>query len=153
MKKVWLMVGKAAFWLSLPALWVYLRQGTRVRVLIICGDEFLVVRQWLSSGNWILPGGGLHKNENPLHGLVREVREETGIKLAEQDVKFLYNTRHSDRGISFTYDCFEVVLDTKPEITLQKYEIADYAWTALENPTVRLSKDAQYALGQWQNKP
>lgn len=152
MKKIGLLIGKIAFWLSFPALWIWLRRSARTRVLIIFNDEFLVLQDWLSAGDWSLPGGGLHKGENSLQGLIREVQEETGIELYEKDVMFLFNTHHNERGIPFTYDCFAAQLDTKPEVKLQKFEIADYKWVSLKNPDVRLSKDTTYALEQWQNK-
>jgi len=39
----------------------------------------LVLSGWLNTGEWGLPGGGLHKNEPTVDGLLREVREETGL--------------------------------------------------------------------------
>lgn len=152
MKRFFLFIGKLAFWLSFPALWLWLRRSARTRVLIICNNEVLLLRDWLSTGDWSLPGGGLHKGENSLQGLIREVFEETGIELFEKDVLFLFNNRHSERGISFTYDCFVAHLDAKPIVKLQKFEIADYKWVLLKTPNVRLSKDTIYALAQWQNK-
>ena len=34
-------------------------------------------------GKWDLPGGHIHIGEDPKDGLIREVREETGITLSE----------------------------------------------------------------------
>ena len=34
-------------------------------------------------GKWDLPGGHIHVGEDPKDGLIREVREETGITLSE----------------------------------------------------------------------
>lgn len=150
MIKIGRMVGTFIFIAGLPALWVYLRaSGKRTRVLLICDDEFLVVKGWLGIGDWALPGGGLHNGENSLQGLIREVQEETGIALYEKNVRFLWSGQHSDKGIRYDYDCFEVKLDKKPTIKLQRYEIAEYAWVPIKNPDVRLAKDVQDILGQW----
>lgn len=150
MKKFWSSIGIVAFWVSLPALWIYLRNSKRTRVLIICGDEFLLVRGWLGRGDWSLPGGGLHKGENSLQALIREVKEETGIALFEKDVVFLYSAEQKNNGIQFSYDCFAVRLPAKPNITVQKYEITEYMWVPHADPKVHLSNDASFALEQWQ---
>jgi 8-oxo-dGTP pyrophosphatase MutT (NUDIX family) len=152
LKKLGLIVGKIAFWVSWPALWVYLKQRERTRALILCGNEFLVLRGWLGSGDWSLPGGGLHKGENSLQGVLREVQEETGIALYEHDVTFLSHMRSSRHGLSYAYDCFVVELAEKPAIKLQKLELADYAWVPLKNPQIHLSEDARQVLARWQNK-
>src|SRR4051812_17481145 len=89
------LLGTIAFWLSWPALWIYLRGSQRTRVLIVCDEEILLVRGWLSTGQWSLPGGGLHKNEDPVAGAQREVAEEVGISLtASQCIPLDHNVAH-----------------------------------------------------------
>ena len=43
----------------------------------------LLVRHGYGQGRWSLPGGGLGRHEDPLHGAQRECREETGLAPAE----------------------------------------------------------------------
>lgn len=137
------------FWCTWPALWVYLYGSKRTRLLIVVDGEFLVLRGWLGAGNWNLPGGGLHKGENPLAGLLREVQEETGLKFAIQDVKPLLKGQYHEYGFRFSYDCYALELPNKPEIKMQRGEIIDYAWQPIENPSLRLTQDARQALAQW----
>lgn len=40
-------------------------------------------------GKWSLPGGHLHPGESREHALIREVKEETDIKLREEDLVYL----------------------------------------------------------------
>lgn len=56
-------------------------RGCRVLVLD-SEDRVLLIRHSYGSGQWMLPGGGLAKREDPVAGALREVREETGLALA-----------------------------------------------------------------------
>lgn len=53
------------------------------RVLAFDGaGRVLLVRHSYGTGNWMAPGGGLRRGEDPLRAGVRELREETGCGLA-----------------------------------------------------------------------
>ena len=60
-------------------------QHTRVAAYALCRDErgrLLLCRiapGELDAGRWTLPGGGLDFGESPADGVVRELREETGL--------------------------------------------------------------------------
>lgn len=48
-------------------------------------NEVLLVKQYrypIQDWEWNLPGGGVDENENPEDAVVREVEEETGLKIA-----------------------------------------------------------------------
>lgn len=149
-RKIWLGVGTVSFVMLWPAIWLYLRRGTRTRLLLICEDEFLILRGWLGSARWMLPGGGVHEGETPMQGLLREVKEETGISLSSKDVKLLYEKATSHQaGLRFVYDCFVCQVKTKPTIHPQKGEIVDYTWQSLAHPTKSLNHDVRAALAHW----
>ncbi|MBW8752770.1 MAG: NUDIX domain-containing protein [Sphingomonadales bacterium] len=53
------------------------------RVLAFDGEgRVLLVRHSYGTGNWMAPGGGLRRGEDPLRAGPRELREETGCGLA-----------------------------------------------------------------------
>jgi ADP-ribose pyrophosphatase YjhB (NUDIX family) len=58
--------------------------GHRIGVALVAfnaEDELLLLRHVFHPHiPWGLPGGWLGRNEDPAHGLVRELREETGLK-------------------------------------------------------------------------
>ena len=55
---------------------------TGCRVLAFDGEgRVLLVRHSYGSGNWMAPGGGLRRGEDPLRAGPRELREETGCEL------------------------------------------------------------------------
>lgn len=57
---------------------------TGCRVLAFDGEgRVLLVRHSYGSGNWMAPGGGVRRGEDPLHAAARELAEETGCGLAD----------------------------------------------------------------------
>jgi 8-oxo-dGTP pyrophosphatase MutT (NUDIX family) len=126
--KIWVQLGKLTFWLGWPVLWFYLRHGWRTRVLVVADDQLLMVKSWLGSGSWGLPGGGLHNGEQPKAGALRELREETGLKLKPNQLKLLYQDRALYHGLSFRYYCFVVELSKVQAIHKQYLEISQAAW-------------------------
>ncbi|HUP26367.1 MAG TPA: NUDIX hydrolase [Candidatus Limnocylindrales bacterium] len=151
MNKIRQAAATVVFWTTWPGLWLILRWSTRTRLLIICGDDFLVLQGWLSIGDWGLPGGGLHRREPIVTGLLREVREETGIVLAQDKVMPAFVGIARDKGIQFKYHAFYVVLPKRPTIKKQVREISAFAWQPINNPTLRLNNDTRAILGWWLN--
>ena len=127
--KLWEFSGKSFYWLTWPLLALYIYRTSRTRVLVICGDEVLVVKGWHGTGSWELPGGGLHRKELPADGAIRELYEETGISVTATDLQFLFSSpakRH--HGLSYKIFAYVLELKTKPELTKQKLEITHLEW-------------------------
>mgnify|MGYP005762199569 CR=1 FL=1 len=56
-----------------------------VSALISCEDDYLFIKQEKKGGAYQgmlhIPGGGLEDGEHPLDGVIREVKEETGLDI------------------------------------------------------------------------
>ena len=68
---------------QLRLLWWRVRRPRIRGVRILAFDtegRVLLVRHSYGSGNWMLPGGGLGRGEDPVAGAVRELAEEVGCK-------------------------------------------------------------------------
>lgn len=157
MKRLVRALGILAFWLAWPVLWVYLRRGVRTRVLIEHNGKILVVKALLGTGKWQLPGGGLHRGEDPLHGAVREVLEETGLVLSLEQLRPLHEGQFTSRatlhGLTFQYLGFFTSLDQEPSLSPQRTEITDIEWIKPQNLTIKTaSKEVLTILGQWSQK-
>jgi 8-oxo-dGTP pyrophosphatase MutT (NUDIX family) len=150
MNSFWQRVGTLAGWLAWPASWLYLRFSTRTRVLVISRDKVLVVKNWLGDRKWSLPGGGLHRSEPPVMGALREVREETGVMLAPEQLSELFHGRYHDRG--FRFECFFFMAHCAEPLVpkRQKGEIIASEWVAVQNLTaVNAGNDVMRALAAW----
>ena len=53
---------------------------------------------------WNLPGGGLEENETPEMGIVREVREETGLDVVVEKITGVYSKKNKNE-IVFSFLC------------------------------------------------
>ena len=75
------------------------------------------------SGKWDLPGGHIHVGEDAKDGLIREVMEETGLKLEEPIAKLydegnitFYKAHMPDKEVSLSHEHSEHKFVTKDNI-------------------------------------
>ncbi len=73
---------------------------------------------------WENTGGSILKGETPIQGAIRELKEETGITVSEEQLKLAY-TEICEPPI---YKCFVVRVSGNEKIILQKGETVDYKW-------------------------
>lgn len=128
-EKTWAIIGHIAYVVLWPAIWVYLRiSPPRTRVVIAYNGKILLLKDWLSDGSWSLPGGGLHRGEDAKHGAIREVFEETGLKIKLSDLEARGTIYAKSASVSVTLHCFSLALKQSPHITLHRHEISDCMW-------------------------
>lgn len=78
-----------------------------------------------------LPGGKVEEGETMVQGLIREVEEETGIRISESTPKLIGSATGSNYfGKDFYVELFEAKLANRPNITLS-YEHERYEWVPL----------------------
>ncbi len=72
-----------------------------VSALLIRGDRVLLVRRGAepNRGRWSLPGGAVEIGESVRHAVVREAREETGLRVAPGPVVGVEDVRVPKRGL------------------------------------------------------
>lgn len=149
---LWIMAGHCLFWLTKPGIRIVVRNSRRSRVLITCGNEYLLLQHWLGDGSWMLPGGGQHGREDPLAGAIREVREEIGLQLKPADFTKGGNFRARDDGFNFEYDLYFVTLSAKPELQLQRLEILEARWFRRAGAVpIPISPEVAQALANWRH--
>ena len=144
------LVGKVLFWLGYPVLWLCLHNTLRTRVLVIVGEEVLLLQSWPGNGMWSLPGGGLHKAEDPVQGALRELREETGLEVRSKQLQSFYEGVSRHYGIHISFICFAMELAEKPSIKKQSFEVAEASWLPLQEVAAsNASPDVKQAVQAW----
>jgi 8-oxo-dGTP pyrophosphatase MutT (NUDIX family) len=131
MKTVWKIIGRIGGYLSWPLVAVIIRFTTRTKVLIVCGDEVLLLQGWLGTGSWSLPGGGIRVREKPELAALREIKEETGIVVKNTELLSLGEFRQT-QGHHYSFRGYLVQLRQKPPLTLRVTEITDADWVKLD---------------------
>lgn len=93
------------------------------RVMMIRGDQVLLVRQTYLEG-WFMPGGGLKRGETVEMGARREVREEVGAEAGEMSLIGMYShfeNFRSDHIALFLCKDFDLHKKTDVEIAEARF--------------------------------
>ena len=77
---------------------------------------------------WEVTGGSIVKGETSKQGAIRELLEETGIEVSEDNI-LLAHTEVTNPSI---YKCYVAIIEHKKEIRLQEGETVDFKWVSYE---------------------
>lgn len=138
-KRTYAAIGRLSHKAITPFLKLYMgEKHVRVRVLILNEEkkEVLLVRSWLGSQHWTLPGGGIKRLESPVEAAAREVHEETGLRVAQDHLHELGVFTHDAHGnYRYSVACYMVqVAKREPHIARrQRLEMLDSAWFPVAN--------------------
>ena len=80
-----------------------------------------IEKQWMP-GKWSLPGGHLNEGETTEQGAIREIFEETELKIS--NLKFYKNIKHVHFFYTKTFS---------GKVMLDGYENTDYAWVSKDS--------------------
>jgi 8-oxo-dGTP diphosphatase len=80
---------------------------------------------------WGLPAGKKEQEETTKEAVLREVQEETGITLAEQEVFYFDSQYIQNERVDMEWHMFYAGVNTIPVITLNPNEHADFRWVSI----------------------
>lgn len=145
-------LGRLSYYILWPGISIYLFGSQRSRIIVFSGDDVLVVKAWLSNGKWSLPGGGMHSGESTASGALRELHEETGIKLKTSDLNALVSENLRLRGIKVKLHYFSAYINPKLAVQKQPGEITHIAWmNQNELNKSNTGKDALRGITIWKS--
>lgn len=108
-------------------------------------EEILLLKRLATKsqgGKWGLPAGKIDPNETSNQAMIREIFEETGLTVIEEDLNYSAKVYVQYSDIDFIYHMFSVNLKSKPEIKIRDTEHQEYKWiTPLESLSLNLVED------------
>ncbi|MDX1765726.1 MAG: NUDIX hydrolase [Candidatus Saccharimonadales bacterium] len=127
MKHLYAISGRIVNFFIRPV-WEKLANGKpRSRLLVVHQNEILLVKNWISTQHWRLPGGGVGRSETPLEAAVREIHEEVGLEIAQKQLKKLGRKDIRDGKATIIAELYLLEVDSK-SIAVNKAEIVDHGW-------------------------
>jgi len=100
-------------------------------VLVQVDDRILLVRN--SYNSWFtLPGGRVDRGESFVGGAARELREETGLRVAEADLARVLATTHHWQQRTERIEIHAISMTDRPPVRLDPVEIAEARWATLD---------------------
>lgn len=124
---------------------------SRARLVVRNEDEeVLLLQAWPSTNTWTLPGGGVKQGEKPEEAASRELREETGIELPAEAVKFCFSFRsqgHDELVYSTT-----VAKDRLPATPPNRWEVRNAEWFS-EDSLPKVATTVHRILAEMADKP
>lgn len=99
------------------------------------GGEVLFLKRGKNKsegGKFGTPGGKREKNETSIQTIIRELKEETGIDIAEKDLKpfKLVFVKYPDHD--FLFEMFESSLSFIPDVKINPQEHSEFTWITLD---------------------
>lgn len=113
---------------------VFKSESEGVKCIIENEDCILLIRNTYGRMQWTFPGGHIEKNENPEEAIIREVKEEVGLKI--ENLKLLGKILSTKEYKKDNIFCFSAKAKDKG-IYIDKTEILEAKWfTIKELPAV-----------------
>jgi 8-oxo-dGTP pyrophosphatase MutT (NUDIX family) len=119
-------------------------RGQGAKAALVCRGEVLLVRHTYGPERWELPGGGVHRGEEPLAALRRELGEELGIEIAQATL--ICTEPGPGRLRHHRTHLFRVEID-EPRLRPDPVEIAEVRWFGPDAPPPRVGPMVRRALG------
>ena len=111
-----------------------LPEGRYIQIVIIFiqndKNQFLIQKRAIKkNGKWASTGGHIISKENSLHAILREVSEEIGLPMQENEIEMVFTKKTQDSFVDIYYAKKEVNLS---ELKIQKEEVEKVKWASLE---------------------
>ncbi|MBN2479120.1 MAG: NUDIX hydrolase, partial [Parachlamydiales bacterium] len=121
------------FYLKMPQ--DFISQKDIVICYLVHNDQFLLLRRnfdKFKGGTWTAPGGKKESFETTDMAVIREVFEETKIKIQLENLIFVNKCYITHDDFHFTMHIFKTFLKEKPNIILHEEENDKYIWTTVK---------------------
>lgn len=90
-------------------------------------------------GKWAFTGGAVDTNETSLEGAIREVKEEIGIDIKDDEIEYLLSFKREKGFVDIWLVKKDIAID---ELVLQKEEVSEAKWVSL-NELIKLAENGE----------
>lgn len=127
----------------LPGLYWYGKRAKkpRVRLLLIRSDQILLVKNWLGYQKWTLPGGGVGADETERRALRREIQEEVGLIISEEEPIHVGTFLPVGTPASFHISVYVLQIDEAMQIKQNTHELIAARWFAVTHLQPNISPE------------
>ncbi len=99
------------------------------------GNEILLLQRNPEKANgskWGVPAGKMDKGESVIETAIREIYEETGIRLIENNLKPVKSVFLRDGSFDLEWHAFSVKFQEKPDVKIEDKEHQNFIWITPE---------------------
>lgn len=120
------------------------------RVLLVCNNKFFLVKP-RGGDYWNLPGGGINRNEKPELAAMRELYEETGLKIESIDYLLGRYTSRDEAKRDNIYVYIKKVDSNFIEngVLNLEIELQDVKWFGYNNLPETITKRTKYRIDEY----
>ena len=95
-------------------------------------NEFLIQKTSKQKGSYYsTTGGHVIHNETPIESIIREIKEELGLTIGKDNIKFINQEKHPQAPCLFNIYELNMNIDIS-NLTLQKEEVEKVQWLTKE---------------------
>lgn len=121
----------------------------RARVLLVNdANEILLVRGRFGLDEWELPGGGTKRGETFAQAATRELREELGIELTQDQLRTLGSYKTTHRIAPLRLRAFAARI-AEPQPRVSSWELVEARWWPLADLPEDVHNTFHYAVESW----
>ena len=91
--------------------------------------HFLILHRNRNWKGWEFPKGKVEQHESAKQALIREIREEAGLKKFEIKARLVKKREFNNEGVLYSFDTFLVEANMNVPVIIDKEEHDNYVWT------------------------
>lgn len=90
--------------------------------------HFLILHRNTNWKGWEFPKGGVEGNETSKEALIREIKEETGLKKFEIKARLTKSREFTNEGVLHSFNTFLVEANMNVPVVINQQEHDNYLW-------------------------